>query len=420
MLCSPKELNIAGMLTGCSSWRLMRRSARRLASFFGDTVLDLEVTPNRADLLSHEGIAREIGTLTGKKVTWPGWAAVEPANEKPLRVPSKRTHPATTRRCSSKERKSVPVPIGCARNLKPSDFARSTMPWTSRNYRDDPGRPASPMFLTLPECREHSRATVKRRRAISRARWKRRTRSCQMTSSSLTMRKLWRFAADGWRGKGSRKPLATSFWKSRTSSLPASGGRHGGSDCRVIRATVLNGALRDSRRQSASDFTGRLIAESHPSSDALSEIFGNTNRVEGSISRKERLRFPFAHRALLRARHRSRRGSHRANPHWLRLREDGGGLAAAKVSDRISRRGGLDRGDRAVIGMDAIPARTQGRLPMPAQLNVPTTADGVTARVCGQGLHEARSITLVPAQPLGLAATHMSPGELPAGEEPDD
>ena len=34
--------------------------------FPGDTVLDLEITPNRGDLLSHLGIAREIAALTGK------------------------------------------------------------------------------------------------------------------------------------------------------------------------------------------------------------------------------------------------------------------------------------------------------------------------------------------------------------------
>jgi phenylalanyl-tRNA synthetase beta chain len=39
--------------------------------FPGDTVLDLEITPNRPDLLSHAGIAREIGALSGKKPNWP-------------------------------------------------------------------------------------------------------------------------------------------------------------------------------------------------------------------------------------------------------------------------------------------------------------------------------------------------------------
>ncbi len=37
-----------------------------LELFPGDTVLDLEITPNRPDLLSHIGIAREVAALTGK------------------------------------------------------------------------------------------------------------------------------------------------------------------------------------------------------------------------------------------------------------------------------------------------------------------------------------------------------------------
>jgi len=36
--------------------------------FPGDTILDVEITPNRGDLLSHYGLAREIAALTGKKL----------------------------------------------------------------------------------------------------------------------------------------------------------------------------------------------------------------------------------------------------------------------------------------------------------------------------------------------------------------
>jgi phenylalanyl-tRNA synthetase beta chain len=36
--------------------------------FPSDTILDVEITPNRGDLLSHFGLAREIATLTGKKL----------------------------------------------------------------------------------------------------------------------------------------------------------------------------------------------------------------------------------------------------------------------------------------------------------------------------------------------------------------
>src|SRR5207249_5326558 len=39
--------------------------------FPADTILDVEITPNRGDLLSHFGLAREIAALTGKKLREP-------------------------------------------------------------------------------------------------------------------------------------------------------------------------------------------------------------------------------------------------------------------------------------------------------------------------------------------------------------
>jgi len=40
-----------------------------------DTVLDVEITPNRGDLLSHFGLAREIAALTNKPVRLPSTSA---------------------------------------------------------------------------------------------------------------------------------------------------------------------------------------------------------------------------------------------------------------------------------------------------------------------------------------------------------
>src|SRR5207237_6969899 len=36
--------------------------------FPSDTILDVEITPNRGDLLSHFGLAREIAALTNQKI----------------------------------------------------------------------------------------------------------------------------------------------------------------------------------------------------------------------------------------------------------------------------------------------------------------------------------------------------------------
>ena len=46
----------------------MQKSARRSVRLFPeDTILDVEITPNRGDLLSHYGLAREIAALTGNR-----------------------------------------------------------------------------------------------------------------------------------------------------------------------------------------------------------------------------------------------------------------------------------------------------------------------------------------------------------------
>jgi len=78
MMCSAEEL---GMPEGEDGLLILSPEAKvgaPLSELFpGDTVLDLEITPNRADLLSHVGIAREIAALTGKTFTVPQ-SAVKP------------------------------------------------------------------------------------------------------------------------------------------------------------------------------------------------------------------------------------------------------------------------------------------------------------------------------------------------------
>jgi phenylalanyl-tRNA synthetase beta chain len=76
MLCSAKELRIAEDADGLL---ILPRDARVGAPigelFPGDIVLELEITPNRPDLLSHAGIAVEIATLTGVPIRKPAGPA---------------------------------------------------------------------------------------------------------------------------------------------------------------------------------------------------------------------------------------------------------------------------------------------------------------------------------------------------------
>jgi phenylalanyl-tRNA synthetase beta chain len=69
MLCSPIELGLGEDASGL----LILSPDAKIGAPIGDllpadTILDVEITPNRGDLLSHFGLAREIAALTKKKI----------------------------------------------------------------------------------------------------------------------------------------------------------------------------------------------------------------------------------------------------------------------------------------------------------------------------------------------------------------
>src|SRR2546430_2480724 len=66
MLCSPSELGLSEDSDGLLILSPEAKIGEPIASLFPeDTILDVEITPNRGDLLSHFGLAREISALTG-------------------------------------------------------------------------------------------------------------------------------------------------------------------------------------------------------------------------------------------------------------------------------------------------------------------------------------------------------------------
>src|SRR4029077_12736080 len=69
MLCSPIELSMGEDASGLLILSPDAKIGAPIADLFSsDTILDVEITPNRGDLLSHFGLAREIAALTGKKL----------------------------------------------------------------------------------------------------------------------------------------------------------------------------------------------------------------------------------------------------------------------------------------------------------------------------------------------------------------
>ena len=69
MLCSPIELGLGEDASGLLILSPDAKVGAPIADLFPtDTILNVEITPNRGDLLSHFGLAREIAALTGRKL----------------------------------------------------------------------------------------------------------------------------------------------------------------------------------------------------------------------------------------------------------------------------------------------------------------------------------------------------------------
>jgi len=72
MLCSPSELGLSQDSDGLLILSPEAKIGEPIASLFPeDTILDVEITPNRGDLLSHFGLAREIAAFGGQPLRSP-------------------------------------------------------------------------------------------------------------------------------------------------------------------------------------------------------------------------------------------------------------------------------------------------------------------------------------------------------------
>jgi phenylalanyl-tRNA synthetase beta chain len=72
ILCSPIELGLGQDASGLLLLSPEARVGAPIVDLFpADTILDVEITPNRGDLLSHFGLAREIAALANQKIVGP-------------------------------------------------------------------------------------------------------------------------------------------------------------------------------------------------------------------------------------------------------------------------------------------------------------------------------------------------------------
>ena len=138
MLCSGKELRLADDAEGLLILSPEAPVGAAIGELYpADTVLDLEITPNRSDLLSHVGLAREVAALTGREFRDPVLLMETPSRRRSGVGPARpdRGQRAGRRarsipRASSTTCGSGPAPIGCAPGSKASACVRSTTSWT--------------------------------------------------------------------------------------------------------------------------------------------------------------------------------------------------------------------------------------------------------------------------------------------------
>jgi phenylalanyl-tRNA synthetase beta chain len=83
MICAEDELGISDDHSGIMVLPAELKAGQPFHSYYkAQTVLELDLTPNRPDCFSHFGVAREIAAITGAKIQFP--QIVLPAGEKPV------------------------------------------------------------------------------------------------------------------------------------------------------------------------------------------------------------------------------------------------------------------------------------------------------------------------------------------------
>jgi phenylalanyl-tRNA synthetase beta chain len=150
MLCSARELGLAESSDGILELpaELTLGTDLRVALDLDDTILELNVTPNRGDAMSVLGIAREVAALTGSPLLWPrGTAPDAPTASVP--PPSTASAPGTA--SGSAERVSVQLAPGAgaarlvAGALCGVDNTVESPWWLTERLRRSGLRPISPI-----------------------------------------------------------------------------------------------------------------------------------------------------------------------------------------------------------------------------------------------------------------------------------
>ena len=135
MVCSERELGLSDEHEGILVLADDAPIGQPLADHLGDVIFDFSITPNRPDLLSVLGLAREVAAQDPAprpaSPTSPTPRKARPPRPRPASISSTPTSARATSAASSPASRSGRRPAGCRRSSPPTDRGRSTTSSTS-------------------------------------------------------------------------------------------------------------------------------------------------------------------------------------------------------------------------------------------------------------------------------------------------
>ena len=421
MMCSAKELNLAEDSEGLLILAPEARIGTPIGELFpGDTILDLEITPNRPDLLCHAGIAREIATLRGTTAKWPDRAKVEPTAEQSRKIQIETEAPCYYSALLIEGVKIGSSPDWLRHKLEAVGLRAINNAVDVTNY-----------VMMLAGQPAHVFDAAKVRGSIH-------VRSGREGEEFL--------ALDGRTYRLSPADLVIADDERALAIAGVIGGEESGvtdstrdvileiayfNPAHIRRTARRLGVVTDSSYRfergvdiattiTAQEFTGRLIADltkatvlhrkSHASNcpESVRSVLGAGQAV---ALREEKIE------ALLGIKVPATRVEQILSGFGLKKVADGWQVPSWRPD--LTREVDLIEEIARVIGMDVIPARVQGRFASASATDRAYDRAMALRRTCvAQGLHEARSLTLVPAEPRGAAFTQIAPDTLQRVKNP--
>jgi phenylalanyl-tRNA synthetase beta chain len=421
MMCSAKELNLAEDAEGLLILPPDAKIGAPIGELFpGDTILDLEITPNRADLLSVGGIAREIGALTGKTPVYPKWAKIDPTDQSPLAVSIDTDSPCYYSALLIEGTKVGPSPDWLRTKLEAIGLRAINSAVDVTNYvMMLSGQPTHVFDAAKVQGGIHVRNAKdgERFKALD-------GKDYELSTDDLVIaddvKALALAGVMGGEESGVTSSTANiilevaNFEPQRIRRTARRLGLSSESSYRFERGVDLLASMM------APELTGRLIAELTQATSLSRKTSANTN------PQKEQLLNGTAPSISLRTERVGRLLGMEVSEE--RIEQILSGFGLKKVANGwqppswrpdLTREVDLIEEIARVIGMDAIPARTQARFAGASESDRAYDRAMVLRRAfVAQGLHEARSLTLIPAESRGAAFTQTAPGTLQRVKNP--